>query len=139
MVYLFGSPDTLYYERSPSGAGVATFRYDNGPVASIVLTGGQAATGGFERTTVVGENGRHAVADNNLRLFYHRTPPEPEGQGYGSTPDFFTGEPGETSAFWEPEFSLGQLYNKGLFLLGYYDEVNEFARSIIDGRKPQRA
>jgi hypothetical protein len=26
------------------------------------------------------------------------------------------------------------LYNKGLFLLGYYNEVNEFARAILEGR-----
>ena len=37
---------------------------------------------------------------------------------------------------WEPEFSLGQLYNKGLFLLGYYNEINEFTRSILENRSP---
>ena len=39
---------------------------------------------------------------------------------------------------WEPEFSLGQLYNKGLFLLGYWGEVEEFARSILDDRPPAK-
>ncbi|MHC4715753.1 MAG: Gfo/Idh/MocA family protein, partial [Planctomycetota bacterium] len=39
---------------------------------------------------------------------------------------------------WEPEFSLGQLYNKGLFLLGYYGEVSEFARSVLEDRPPDR-
>ncbi len=131
-VYLLGAPETLYYERGRSGAGVATLAFASGAVASIALTGGQATTGGMERTVVVGTGGAHIVADNNVRLYYHKTPPTPEGQTYGSTPDFFTGGPGEASSYWEPEFSLGQLYNKGLFLLGYYDEVNEFARSILD-------
>jgi len=36
-------------------------------------------------------------------------------------------------AVWEPEFSLGQLYNKDLFLLGYTQEIDEFARSILAG------
>jgi predicted dehydrogenase len=43
------------------------------------------------------------------------------------------------TAVWEPEFSLGQLYNKGLFLLGYYGEINEFARSILESRTPRKA
>ena len=35
---------------------------------------------------------------------------------------------------WEPEFSLGQLYNKGLFLLGYYQEIQEFAAALLEKR-----
>jgi predicted dehydrogenase len=138
MIYLFGYPETLYYERSATGAGAATFRFASGAVVSILLTAGQATTGGMEHTTIVSDAGKHIVADNNVRLYHHRTPPAPKGRGYGSTPDFFTGEPGEASAYWEPEFSLGQLYNKGLFLLGYYDEVNEFARSILEGHPLER-
>jgi len=46
--------------------------------------------------------------------------------------------PEQVSAAWEPEFSLGQLYNKGLFLLGYYNEINEFARSILENRPPKK-
>ncbi len=40
---------------------------------------------------------------------------------------------------WEPEFSLGQLYNKGLFLLGYYDEVRYFIDCVLNGRAPQKS
>jgi len=134
MVYLFGMPATLYYERGTNGAGVATFGFASGVIASIAFTRGQSVNGGMERTMVVSDSGRHIVTDNNVRLYYHRTPPCPAGESYGSQPDFFTGALGETSAYWEPEFSLGQLYNKGLFLLGYYDEVNEFARAILDDR-----
>jgi predicted dehydrogenase len=76
--------------------------------------------------------------DNNIRVSYHRTPPSEPGTGYGSSPNFYTGTTQQTTAFWEPEFSLGQLYNKGLFLLGYYNEVNEFARSILESRPPRK-
>ena len=44
----------------------------------------------------------------------------------------------EGAVTWEPEFSLGQLYNKGLFLLGYYGEINEFSRAILEGRAPSK-
>lgn len=133
MIYLLGMPETLYYERSPKGAANATFTFESGAVASVALTKGSSRNGGMERTTIVSDRGQHITVDNNVRVTLHRNPPCETG--YGETPDFFTGEAGETSAVWEPEFSLGQLYNKGLFLLGYYDEVNEFARAVLDDRE----
>lgn len=138
MVYLMGMPDTLYYERSSQGAGVATFSFKSGAVASLAHTRGASGNGGMERTVIISNSGKHIVVDNNIRVSYHRTPPPEPGTGYGSSPNFYTGTTEQTTAIWEPEFSLGQLYNKGLFLLGYYNEVNEFARSIIENRPPKK-
>jgi predicted dehydrogenase len=136
LILLLGMPRTLCYERSASGAGAALFTFASGAVATVALTHGAPRNGGMERTEIVGEGGRRIVVDNNVRVSLHRDPP---GQaGYGQTPDFFTGAPGETAAVWEPEFSLGQLYNKGLFLLGYYNEVNEFARAVLEKRAPAK-
>ena len=67
-------------------AGTATFTYEDGRVASIALTRGQAKNAGMERTVVMGSRGRHVVVDNNVRVWLHRDAPPPEGQGYGSTP-----------------------------------------------------
>jgi len=92
----------------------------------------------MERTLLVSTGGEHIVVDNNLRVSLHRNPPPEPGTGYGSSPNFYTGSAGESTACWEPEFSLGQLYNKGLFLLGYYGEVNEFARCILERRPPSK-
>lgn len=133
LIYLLGMPSTLYYERSSKGAGMATFGYESGVLASLALTHGSTHNGGMERTTIV-SSGRHIVIDNNVKVSYYRTPPGETGTGYGSSPNFYTGTTQQTTAVWEPEFSLGQLYNKGLFLLGYYSEVNEFARSILEER-----
>lgn len=138
MVYLLGMPDTLYFERSPKGAGAATFTFASGTVATLAFTRGASNNGGMERTTIVSARGGHIVVENNVRVTLHRNPPRAPGTGYGNSPDYFTGDPGETSATWEPEFSLGQLYNKALFLLGYYGEVNEFARSILEERPPAK-
>lgn len=134
MVFLLGMPVSLFYERSKSGAGVAIFRFGSGAIASMALTHGASLNGGMEHTTVVSDARRHITVENNLRVTYHRVPP----LEYGNVPDFFTGSSQEASATWEPEFSLGQLYNKGMFLLGYYNEVNEFARSILENRKPAK-
>ncbi|MFW6303118.1 MAG: Gfo/Idh/MocA family protein [Candidatus Sumerlaeota bacterium] len=132
MVYLLGMPESLYFQRSPKGAGVATFSYASGVVASIAFTHGSSNNGGMERTTIVSDQGRHITVENNHRVTLHKSAPT----GYGNQPSFYQGSPDTASAVWEPEFSLGQLYNKGLFLLGYYGEINEFARSVLEQRKP---
>ena len=44
----------------------------------------------------------------------------------------------EAPLVWEPEFSLGQLYNSNLFLLGYAQEVLEFCAAVEEGRQPDR-
>jgi predicted dehydrogenase len=132
IVFLLGMPATLFYERSEGGAGLATFEFGSGAVCSLALTKGSARNGGMETTTVVSDRGRHIVVENNVRVSYRRD----ATAGYGDVPDFYAGDAQATAASWEPEFSLGQLYNKGLFLLGYYNEVNEFARSIIENRPP---
>ena len=132
MVFLLGMPETLFYRRSRGGAGTATFTFASGAVASLAFTHGAARNAGMERTTIVGAGGRHVTVENNIRLSLHRSPPHE----YGRSPDYFTGEPAEASAVWEPEFSLGQLYNKGLFQLGYWGEVEEFARCILERRPP---
>jgi predicted dehydrogenase len=138
LVFLLGMPQTLYYERSTAGGGLATFGFASGAVASLALTWKCGHTGGFERTTIVSDAGRHIVVDNNIRVACLQTPPPVPGTGYGSNPTFFTGGLADAAAWWEPEFSLGQLYNKGLFVLGYYNEVNEFARAILEGRAPAK-
>ena len=109
--------------------------------AKIVQTGGIskcAADLGMERTTIISNRGKHIVVDNNIYLSYHQNPPPEPGTGYGNSPNYYTGSPEQATACWEPEFSLGQLYNKGLFLVGYYDEVNEYARSVLEERPPAK-
>jgi predicted dehydrogenase len=132
LLFLAGMPHGLYYERTPNGAGVATFRYGSGLVATLVFTHGASGNGGMERTTIVSDRGQHILVDNNVRVSLHRSPPV----GYGDTPSYYAGTTENATAVWEPEFSLGQLYNKGLFLLGYWGEVNEFALSVLEGRPP---
>lgn len=135
LLFLLGMPDTLTYQRSERGAGIATFSYECGTVASLAFTHGAPNNRGMERTTIIDGTGHRIVVENNVRVYYDRMAP----LGYGNVPDYYQGEPDEMTAVWEPEFSLGQLYNKGLFLLGYVGEVDEFARSILEARAPSKA
>lgn len=132
MLLLLGMPRELFYQRSAAGGGAATFTFDSGAVATLAFTHGAARTGGMERTMIVGQNEHHIIVENNIRLAYHRCPMH----RYGASPSFYTAEPEATSAVWEPEFSLGQLYNKGLFLLGYYHEVQAFADAVLSNTPP---
>jgi len=134
LIYLLGMPESLYYERSRSGGGIAAFRYASGAIASIASTRGSSVNGGLERTLIVSDRGQHIIVDNNTRVTLQRMP----SPGYGDVPSFYTATAEQGSVVWEPEFSLGQLYNKGLFLLGYYNEINEFARSILERRPPRK-
>ena len=48
------------------------------------------------------------------------------------------GDDSDAPITWEPEWSLGQLYNKQIFLLGYAFEVIEFAACVLEKKKPTR-
>lgn len=136
MVMLLGTPQTLFYQRAPEGSAVATFTFAGGVVASMSLPRWSPGNGGYELTQLYSDTGRRIVVENNLRVSYRRNPSG--SAGYGKEPNYYHGPREEGSTFWEPEFSLGQLYNKGLFIHGYYNEVNEFARAILDGRQPTK-
>jgi predicted dehydrogenase len=142
MLSLLGAPISMMYDRNSIGAGVIIFKFDSDVIASINLTAGMALNGGVERTLIISRGdvldgggrtaaGRHIVVDNNLKVSYYRN----ADYGYGDEPNFYIGTPDQNTAVWEPEFSRGQLFNKGLFLLGYYEEMNEFARSILEDRE----
>ena len=44
----------------------------------------------------------------------------------------------EAPLYWEPEFSLGQLYNKNIFYLGYVPEILHFCQSVLAGTSPTK-
>lgn len=134
MLFLLGMPTSVYYQRSDTGAGTALFRFDSGSMATLNFMFGAPCNCGMERTTILSDSGHLITVENNIRVTYHQMPM----LGYGDVPDFYTGTTDQVSAVWEPEFSLGQLYNKGLFLLGYYNEINEFTRAVLEKRTPQK-
>ena len=133
---LAGRPQSLYYQRSPGGGGFALFELAGGAVASLHFSGGQSGTSPLERTEIVG-TGANVVVENSIRLTYYRPGRRGEG-GYGRSVNFIGPDEG-APIIWEPEFSLGQLYNKGLFLLGYYDEVKYFVECILGGLRPEKS
>jgi predicted dehydrogenase len=123
----------IYYDRSSLGSCVVSIQFTSGAVGSLHLSAGSSSTSPLERVEAVGR-GENVVVDNGVRLTYYRKGRRGPG-GYGSTTNFI-GDDATAPILWEPEWSLGQLYNKGIFLLGYAFEVIEFAECVLENRRP---
>jgi predicted dehydrogenase len=127
---LGGEAATLYYERAENGSGVAVLTMRSGAVASLHLPWTMSMRGIQERTEVNGDRAS-AWAENNTRVTYAPNPPLRElhyGRDERHTGDI------HAMTVWEPEFSLGQLYNSAAFLLGYFGELDHFCRAVLDKR-----
>ena len=74
------------------------------------------------------------VVDNGVKVTYYRPAQRP---AYGRSASYLV-ENRSAPLFWEPEFSLGQLYNKNIFYLGYVQEVLHFCESVLNNTPPTR-
>jgi len=83
----------------------------------------------LERVEVTGD-GTNAVIENNIHLTWYRRVEAKGFRAYGSEGDF-TGAMSDAPVVWEPEFSLGNLYNTGIFLLGYHSELRHFCDAVL--------
>jgi predicted dehydrogenase len=105
----------------------ATLR--GGAVASFHFPRTKAGTSPLEHVEAVGE-GANVVIDNAARLTYYR---KASPGAYGRTTDAFTAlETGPLT--WEPELSLGQLYNDHNFIQGYGQSLLHFTEAALAGQ-----
>jgi predicted dehydrogenase len=134
--YLFGDCEGLAYTRSAHSGGLAiVLSYRSGLVGTLHLCGGQAATSPLERLEVIGQ-GANVVVENGVRVLYYR-PGGYRGDGSYGRVESFIGPDDIAPILWEPEFSLGQLYNKQLFLEGYVGSVRHFAERLLEDEAPK--
>ncbi len=133
--YIGGPAETLYYEREESGGGFGVLELKSGAVACLHFAAGHSGTSPLERLEVIGDRA-NVVVDNGVKLTYYRPGSRGSG-GYGKSTDYI-GDDSAAPIYWEPEWSLGQLYNKQLFLLGYSPEVSHFAECILPGKPPTK-
>jgi predicted dehydrogenase len=134
---LAGPVERFTCEREATHGGLAvSLRFVSGAVGALHLAAGISGTSPLERLEVVGR-GANLVVENGCRLIYYRPGRRGEG-GYGHSASFIGPDEGAPLT-WEPEFSLGQLYNKGLFLLGYAPEILDFCDHALRGQPPAHA
>lgn len=133
--YLMGDAASMSYVWDAKSRGFfAHFAFKNGGIGSLHSSGGQASGAPLEHVELVGD-GSHLIVDNIVKLTYYR---KFQGHYYGRSGDFFT--PDESAPIvWEPEMSLGVLYNKNTFLLGYANEIRAFCDSVLTNTKPDQA
>jgi predicted dehydrogenase len=135
LLFLMGRFRSVCFRREEgNGGAVALLRFESGAVGTMHLAAGSSGASPLERVEVIG-GGANVVVENGVRLTYYR--PGVPG-GYGRAGSFLVDNDSAPLA-WEPEFSLGQLYNKNLFLLGYAPEVRYFCECVLSGTPPARA
>ncbi|MBI3971229.1 MAG: Gfo/Idh/MocA family oxidoreductase [Chloroflexi bacterium] len=134
---LMGPVKTVSYQWEPqNGGSISTLGFANGAIGVMHLVAGQAGTSPLERLEVIGR-GCNVVVENGAKLTYYRRGTRGPG-GYGRAASYI-GPDEHAPLVWEPEFSLGQLYNKNLFLLGYAPEVSYFSERVLAGERPAYA
>jgi len=129
LMRLFGEAQQVSFSRSTSDDAIITLRYTKGHVGVLHLTGSQAATGPLERLEIIG-SGANLVVDNGSRLTYYRSGGR-RGDGPLSDLTNYVGPHDRAPIIWEPEFSLGNLYNKQLFMEGYVGALEYFAQQVL--------
>ncbi len=135
--HLMGKIKSIYFEREPfNGGSISVMKFIDGAIGTLHLTSGQSTTGPLERVEVIGE-GCNVVVDNGVKLTYYRRGERGSG-GYGRS-ESYIGIDESAPIYWEPEFSLGQLYNKGLFMLGYANEIIYFAECVLNNKPPEKS
>jgi len=127
MQVALGPVAQITFSPAPAGGGgVALATLADGTVGSFHFSAGQAGTSPLERFEVVGA-GANVVVENAARVTYYR-------QGspglYGRTPGFLT-DTDHAPLHWEPEMSLGQLYNTNNFVQGYAPSLIAFAHAAL--------
>ncbi|MGD8238845.1 MAG: Gfo/Idh/MocA family oxidoreductase [Armatimonadota bacterium] len=134
--HLAGPISTVIHQRTgddEGGGGFALLRLASGAVGTMHFSAHQSGTSPLERVEAIG-HGANVVIDNGIKLTYYRPGRRGPG-GYGRATSYM-GDDDTAPIYWEPEFSLGQLYNKGLFLLGYAQEVAYFAECVLADERP---
>ncbi|MFF0345785.1 Gfo/Idh/MocA family protein [Kribbella sp. NPDC004875] len=134
LTHLMGPVRRLSYEWEPrTGASVSSLLFESGAVGTLHLAAGSANGAPLERVEVIGD-GANVVVDNGVRITYYRPGAD---LGYGRSASFVTDD-AVAPLRWEPEFSLGQLYNKNLFYLGYVPEVVHFCEHVLAGKPVEK-
>jgi predicted dehydrogenase len=128
--FLGGPIERASYEwEAATGATFTSIRFKSGAIGSLHFAAGQSGGSLFERIEIIGE-GSNAIVENGSKLTWYRRANLP---AYGRAASFI--QPDENAALvYEPEHSLGQLYNNNLFYLGYVPEILHLTDAILDGK-----
>jgi hypothetical protein len=122
------------YEWEPfNGGSVTSMKFLSGAVGTMHMTAGISGSGPLERLEIIGE-GANVVVENGVKVTYYRKAERPS---YGRSQSYLVNDD-VAPLYWEPKFSLGQLYNKNISYLGYVPEILYFCESVLNGQPPRK-
>jgi predicted dehydrogenase len=132
--YLMGKISYISYEREAvNGGSVTNIGFESGAIGTLHLTAGSSVSSPLERLEIIGE-GENVIVENGVKVSYYRKSSRPP---YGRAPSYLVDNT-QAPLYWEPEFSLGQLYNKNIFYLGYVQEILHFCNSVLNDIPPKK-
>jgi predicted dehydrogenase len=130
VLYLAGPIARASYEWEEANGGcVVSLKFASGAIGTLHLAAGASWSSPLERVEAIGRTAS-AIVDNGVKLTYFRPAELPT---YGRAASFIHPE-AATPLRWEPECSLGQLYNNNLFYLGYVPEILHLTDALMEGR-----
>jgi predicted dehydrogenase len=109
--------------------GVLVGIFHSGAVVSFHFPRTRSGLSPLEHLEAVGE-GANAVVENAARLTYYR---KASAGVYGRTTDMLSGL-ADAPVHWEPELSLGTLYNDHNCIQGYGQSLMHFVEAVTAGR-----
>lgn len=131
---LMGPIESFSYQwEAITGGSVTSLKFTSGAIGTLHMPGDPSGTSPLERLEVVGEHA-NVVVDNGVKVTYYRPAERP---AYGRSASYLVDQE-VAPLMWEPEFSLGQLYNKNIFYLGYVQEVLHFCEAVLTGTPPSK-
>lgn len=131
---LMGKIESFSYEwESFSGGSVTSLKFTSGAIGTLHMPGLRNSISPLERLEVAGEYAS-VIVENGVKVTYYRPAERP---AYGRSASYLV-DNDVAPLTWEPEFSLGQLYNKNIFYLGYVPEVLHFCESVLTQTPPKK-
>lgn len=128
--FLAGPIERATFEwSSVTGGTVTALRFASGAIGTLHFSAGASWSGPLERIEAIGD-GANAVVENGVKLIHYRRADLPS---YGRAASWIQPED-SAPLLYEPEFSLGQLYNNNMFALGYVPEVLHFCEAVLENR-----
>ena len=128
-----GKVSSVAVHRGKRGGGVCVIQFASGVLGNFHLADGARHGQPSELYQFFGD-GCHAEIRNSTRVMLQR------GMqfNYSGSSSFLT-EGFESGAIvWEPQNSLGTLENKGLFVQGFYQEMQYFCDCILKGKPAEQ-
>ncbi|MDF2699626.1 MAG: gfo/Idh/MocA family oxidoreductase [Haloplasmataceae bacterium] len=137
LVYLMGEIKSIYFNINEKvGSSITNITFKSGAIGTLHLAASASQTSPLEHLEVIGE-GANVIVENGVKLRYYKKGDRVVKElkhlngGYGRMSSYI-GDDEVAPIFWEPEFSLGQLYNKNIFMLGYAQEILYFCESVLN-------